>query len=181
MLQATAHYLAIVDRDVSKTLYASTCGRWPGLRSVAVALEMTGHGLVWVAVAILLACAEGALPRRLVVILASDVLVVVALKSLVKRQRPPYNDDSDFHGTIALDRMRSFPSGHASRTAALAVLAVRTWNTSSVGVVAVGWAIVVGASRVCMGRHYASDVAAGLAIGAILGVVILRGAGTWLA
>jgi undecaprenyl-diphosphatase len=72
----------------------------------------------------------------------------------------------------AFDRIvdpHSFPSGHANRAATLAVLAA-VHGTPGLGVVVALWAAAVSLSRVILGMHYVSDVAAGLAVGAAVAV-----------
>lgn len=61
----------------------------------------------------------------------------------------------------------SFPSAHAANTAALAVLASLLWPRIRRG----AWALplIVGWSRVYLGKHYPLDVAAGWLYGALLG------------
>lgn len=61
----------------------------------------------------------------------------------------------------------SFPSAHAANTAAIAVLASLLWPRLRRGL----WAlpVLVGWSRVYLGKHYPLDVAAGWLLGALLG------------
>ena len=78
------------------------------------------------------------------------------------------------------DSERSFPSGHASNTAALAFCAARMFDLSgatpagraaaygTAGALSVG----VASLRVAAGRHHPSDVLAGALIGASVGLVV---------
>ncbi|MCK6521118.1 phosphatase PAP2 family protein [Myxococcota bacterium] len=78
------------------------------------------------------------------------------------------------------DSERSFPSGHASNTAALAFCAARMYDLS--GATPAGRAaaygaagaltVSVGSLRVAAGRHHPSDVLAGALIGASVGLVV---------
>jgi len=65
------------------------------------------------------------------------------------------------------ERDTSLPSAHAANTAALTVLAVLFWPRLRRGL----WAlpVVVGWSRVYLGKHYPLDVAAGWLLGAAIG------------
>jgi len=85
-------------------------------------------------------------------------------KSLVHRSRPT-------HELVHPRRLRrpsdsSFPSGHAASAATMATL------LSEDGLAPLWWgiALTVAASRVYVGVHHASDVIAGLAIGAAIGL-----------
>jgi undecaprenyl-diphosphatase len=68
----------------------------------------------------------------------------------------------------------SFPSGHAAAAMALAVSYAVTWPMLMVPLVAL--AVVIGATRVCLGVHYPGDVVAGQLL-AIVTVAGLRMAG----
>jgi len=69
----------------------------------------------------------------------------------------------------------SFPSGHAMGTfifcglgAYLLLRGARSWTTTVVVVMAsLLWCLVMGFSRLYLGAHFASDVVAGLAAGAV--------------
>ncbi|SNS07890.1 undecaprenyl-diphosphatase [Humidesulfovibrio mexicanus] len=65
------------------------------------------------------------------------------------------------------ERGTSFPSAHAANSMALAVLAMCLWPKLRRGL----WALplVVGWSRVYLGKHYPLDVAAGWLLGALVG------------
>ena len=89
----------------------------------------------------------------------------LSVKAVVRRRRPPHNTRAVY---IAPAEKFSFPSGHATRAFALAVLlshdlphpasmeARPLWHT---------WALLVAASRVAIGRHYPSDVLAAALLG----------------
>lgn len=106
-------------------------------------------------------------------------LVLFTAKALVGRERPPLPFalvDADGY---------SFPSGHATGTAAVTVITawiltrwLIPWWTGRVVVwaVAIGSVFLIGFSRVYLGVHYVSDVLAGWMLGtAWAGAVILAG------
>ncbi len=93
------------------------------------------------------------------------VLINNALKLLIMRDRPPVEHLVGSAGS-------SFPSGHSAAAAAcwmaIALVAgrwlprpVRPW----LSIVAVGLAVLVGASRALLGVHWVTDVVAGLVVG----------------
>lgn len=72
----------------------------------------------------------------------------------------------------------SFPSGHSTTAFAIAfAVLIATWSSSRrwVGLVALGYAAMIGVSRVYVGVHYPTDIAAGAALGLVVasGVAIL--------
>ncbi|GAC1442870.1 MAG: hypothetical protein NVS3B26_06780 [Mycobacteriales bacterium] len=97
---------------------------------------------------------------------AGAYLLSAAGKSLVGRSRPVFSD------AFAHARGASFPSGHATGSAAfylaLAVVALSVLRRPPRGALlaaAIIVPVVVAATRVVLGVHYVSDVAAGLLIG----------------
>jgi membrane-associated phospholipid phosphatase len=106
-------------------------------------------------------------------------LVIVTAKALVGRSRPapPF--------ALITEGGFSFPSGHATGTAAVALLCawmlsrwvVRSWpGRVATWSIAIGVTGAVGFSRVYLGVHYVSDVLAGWLLGAAwTGTVILVG------
>ncbi len=106
-------------------------------------------------------------------------LVLFTAKTLVGRQRPPLP-----FAAIAADGY-SFPSGHATGTAAIMLRSawmMTRWLVTGwvarvfVWATAIGSALVIGYSRVYLGVHYVSDVLAGWLLGiAWAGIVILVG------
>ena len=103
--------------------------------------------------------------------------VVQAVKTMVDRPRPgaPL--------AAVLDAGASFPSFHAAGTAALAlVVTALMWRLSPTShrrrvltaASAVVVALAVSTSRIVLGVHWLSDVGAGLAVGVVVGLAMLR-------
>jgi undecaprenyl-diphosphatase len=94
--------------------------------------------------------------------LAAQMLLTLAIKQLVRRQRPGvgtllYGKGADEH---------SFPSGHAMRMAVIATWAGAFWPDRS----GAFWSLaaLVGWARVRLGIHYVGDVLAGWLLGAAI-------------
>jgi membrane-associated phospholipid phosphatase len=111
---------------------------------------------------------------KLVAVVVGGALVITAVsKTLTGRPRP----DEALTATVSL----AFPSGHASRAAAvymlLAWLAIRWAKYPAtryvVPVLAVGMALATGWSRVLLGVHWPTDILAGFALGAIWLTIVL--------
>ena len=88
-----------------------------------------------------------------------------ALKWITRRERPEPMEDVR-HNT-------SFPSQHASGAAAVAVLVSRRHGRLA----PFFWvlAIIIGLSRIYLGRHFPTDVLTGYLLGAISSWLVLRG------
>ncbi len=144
------------------------------LRIVEVAFATLGMTLI-TAVVVLLLLARGHRRTALftVVVMLVTSLATSGFKTWLGRARPPWQDHT------GLLTSRSFPSGHASSTTALAgifiILAFVFVRRSSmrrlvVWLSALLWAVVC-LDRVLLGRHYPTDVVGGTLLG--VGVVLL--------
>lgn len=93
-----------------------------------------------------------------------SALVNGPAKGLVRRPRPAARDRVH---RVRRPTNSSFPSGHAASAATMAML------LSEDGLAPLWWTLAVGvaASRIYVGVHHTTDVVAGLAIGAGIGLV----------
>ncbi|MEU8731282.1 phosphatase PAP2 family protein [Streptomyces tendae] len=148
------------------------CGTDPRVAAAARALSWAGeHGALWLAAGLTAAAVDA--PRRTAwlrgtALTAGAHVASMGVKRVVRRPRPAH--------VVPLVRTagrHSFPSSHATSAAAAAVvfgaLGVRgAWPLAA----------AVCASRLVVGVHYPSDVAAGAALGALtarLGADWMRG------
>ncbi|MFJ7229400.1 phosphatase PAP2 family protein [Streptomyces tendae] len=148
------------------------CGTDPRVAGAARALSWAGeHGALWLAAGLTAAAVDA--PRRTAwlrgtALTAGAHVVSMGVKRVVRRPRPAH--------VVPLVRTagrHSFPSSHATSAAAAAVV------FGAFGVRA-AWplAAAVCASRLVVGVHYPSDIAAGAALGALtarLGADWMRG------
>jgi len=95
-------------------------------------------------------------------------LVVFVIKLSVRRSRPQGEWGKIYRSTDP----HSFPSGHAARAMMLAVVAAGL-GLPWLGLLLLIWAPLVGMARVALGVHYPSDVAAGMVVGALMGLLVL--------
>jgi len=148
------------------------------LRTIEVTFATVGM-IVWttlVAVAVLSRRRYRAAAFAIAVMIATS-LTTTAIKLALGRGRPEWQDATDLLSS------KSFPSGHASSSAALAgILIFLAWSFLrrpaarwAVTAVAVGVWLAVCLDRVLLGRHYPSDVVAGSVLGVsmvLLGIAV---------
>jgi membrane-associated phospholipid phosphatase len=145
----------------------------PGLlRNFAAVLAHSGDSWFWWAGLALLWWRGNAFwrPWALTVLLSiiGLAVIVLAIKFTIRRRRPEGEWGAMYRNTDP----HSFPSGHAARAMLIAVLAIGL-GPAWLAVLLCLWMPLVSLARVAMGVHYLSDVAAGLLLGAIAGIVIL--------
>lgn len=143
----------------------------PGVLTTARALSRFGeHSIGWVAVSLLGAVLA---PRRRRDWLVAGVgsfaahAAAVLFKRLVRRKRPHHPAV-----TVNVDTpsQLSFPSAHATSTTAASILMGGATRLPLPAVLAPPMAL----SRIVLGVHYPSDVAAGVALGAIIAAITVR-------
>jgi undecaprenyl-diphosphatase len=143
----------------------------PAVRDTFAAISKLGDGMFWYGLILLLPVVYGETAIYPAVRMAMVGFIGVALykylKSRLVRERPYISLAGITPGTRALDRY-SFPSGHTLHAVSFTTLAVTSFP--ELAWLLVPFAVLVAASRVVLGLHYPSDVAAGAVIGAALAV-----------
>lgn len=123
------------------------------------------HAMIWLALGGLGAAFDG--PRRGRWLRALGTVVVAyvlntALKLVVRRHRPRLEQ---LPALIATPTALSFPSAHASSSFA----AARAYSALMPGAPLYAVALAMALSRVYLGVHYPSDIAAGALLGTLVG------------
>lgn len=141
------------------------------LRTFRVASRL-GDGVLWYTLIAALALFFGAEGRKVALQCAlagaSGLLLYRALKNVLVRERPYMTHTAIVCAGRPLDRF-SFPSGHTLHAVSFTLVICTSLPLLALLLVPV--ALAIAASRVVLGLHYPSDVAAGGMIGALVGLV----------
>ncbi|XP_033124260.1 phospholipid phosphatase 6-like isoform X1 [Anneissia japonica] len=157
-------------------LCASDKSRYGVFRPIMKLLEISGHGVPWISIPLLLFVVSTddyvlQMVTNLLLAMFFDLAVVGTVKGIVRRPRPPVNVD-DMFLTIAVDNF-SFPSGHCTRAGMVTWIYILTLDPAWLpSLAATSWSLCIALSRVILGRHHFSDVACGLLIGYLQALVV---------
>jgi diacylglycerol kinase family enzyme/membrane-associated phospholipid phosphatase len=163
-----------VDRGISHRIAALPPSR---LDTVMKGLSTAAnHSLLWFAVAAGLAVRRGATRKAagrgvLAIALASTAANAVC-KPLMPRRRPAASELPAYQTLAHPPTSSSFPSGHSASAAAFATAVAM--ESPRLGLALGPVAAAVGYSRVHVGVHWSSDVAAGAALGAAMAALTRR-------
>jgi len=134
------------------------------------ASELGDFGLVWVLLGTLKGLRKGddlnAALRMTAAMGVESILVNGIIKSFFRRTRPPWEVDRPLK--VRRPLTSSFPSGHATSAVSAAIVLS---EDDELWPLYVALAAVVATSRIYVKIHHASDVAAGLALGVVLGMI----------
>lgn len=139
------------------------------VRKFFAAVSWLGNGIFWYTLVLSLpvifgnAGIEPAI--RMTVVGFTGVALYKFLKSRLVRERPYISLAGIVPGTQPLDRY-SFPSGHTLHAVSFTIMV--TSYFPGLAWLCIPFASLVAASRVILGLHYPTDVAAGALIGAAL-------------
>lgn len=129
------------------------------------------HGAGWLALGLAGAVVDRRRRRDWVAAtagVAASHAVAIAVKQVVRRQRPDHGSVRVLAGTPS---RLSFPSAHAVSTTAAAVLFSRLTGRRLEPVLVPPMVV----SRLVLGVHYPTDVVAGAVLGAVVGGLVRRG------
>lgn len=151
-------------------IQSALCDR-PGALAAARALSHFGeHSIGWLAVSAVGAILQPGRRRAWMLAGAGAFTAHVAavlIKRLVRRPRPHHPAVAVNVGTPS---RLSFPSAHATSTTAASMLLARATGAPLPVMLVPPMAL----SRVLLGVHYPSDVATGVAVGAVVAVIAAR-------
>jgi undecaprenyl-diphosphatase len=159
-------------RDLSWAQWLHRAARYDRLVRVLVVVSRLGDGLFWyvliAALALLGGTEERDVAMQMILAGALNLPLYFWLKRSIGRPRPFVRCPDIRACARALDKF-SFPSGHTLH--AFTFLAISTWYYPAAAVALVPMVVLIAVSRVALGLHYPSDVAAG----AVLGTAVAAG------
>lgn len=132
-----------------------------------------GDGVFWYLLMLLLPVVHGPAAWETVAEMALTGVINLAiyrrLKGTTLRQRP-FRMDAGIHlGAPPLDAY-SFPSGHTMHAVGFSTVLVT--QIPALGWLVIPFAVLVAMSRVILGLHYPSDVAAGALLGTVTAIAV---------
>lgn len=161
-----------IDEAVDKWWDRRLRGRPTLDRIMFSASEAANHSLLWHGLGAVQAAVrrDGRVAWKISVALFGEAALVNGVVKTIFRRRRPRFEGRRPH-SLRQPLTSSFPSGHASAAMVAASLLSRRsrWAPAYYAL-----ALIVAVSRIHVRIHHASDVAAGMAVGAVLGALARR-------
>lgn len=139
---------------------------WGRVNAIASRL---GDGVFWYVLMLCLPVLYGMPGLRVSLVMAACGAVGLTIYKLIKTAtaRPrPCSRQEGMHCTVAPLDLYSFPSGHTMHAVAFSILLVNF--DPRLGILVIPFSLLVACSRMVLGLHYPTDVAAGALIGAVV-------------
>ena len=168
-MSAQSLFLRVDRAEQRICLMANAASRQRLARDLFRAVSRLGDGVFWYVLIALLPLMIGSAglvaAAQMLATGAVGLLVYKVLKRRLVRERPFVGLVGIECAMVPLDRY-SFPSGHTLHAVSFTIMSVH--HVPELGLLLVPFALLIAASRVVLGLHYPTDVAAGAAIGAAL-------------
>jgi undecaprenyl-diphosphatase len=176
MTRRIASAFARFDRaELKFCRYLNRSSALPSIRQLFRAVSRLGDGWFWYALLLVLPALYGAAGRAAALHLALTGAVGVLVYKLIKRravrERPYITHSAIQCASAPLDRY-SFPSGHTLHAVSFTLVTAshfpEWWGALAV------MTLLIALSRVILGLHYPTDVAAGAVLGGALAAASLE-------
>ncbi len=149
--------------------------RSPILDPVMLFITSLGNaGILWIALTVILVLIKKTRPVGIccaIALLLQITLINGILKNVVGRIRP-YEVVDGLICLVGVQKDPSFPSGHTTSSIACSWVMFNRLP-KKIGIPALIVAVLIALSRLYVGVHYPTDVAAGIIIGIILGILAM--------
>ncbi|MBI2759058.1 MAG: phosphatase PAP2 family protein [Chloroflexi bacterium] len=167
------NFKSILQFDANLSSKLRVAERPGALRNVSIFFAHSGDSWFWGLGLLILWWRGDSFWKQWAIIILAGISILAALvmtlKFIIRRRRPEGEWGNIYRNTDP----HSFPSGHAARAFMIAVAAAGL-GPGWVALLLWVWAPLVALARVAMGVHYVSDIAAGLVVGLIMGLVVLE-------
>jgi undecaprenyl-diphosphatase len=151
--------------------YLNRSSRWSVVRSLFATVSWLGNGWFWYALLVALPLIYGAQGGVAALHMGLTAAVGVAFYKFIKdravRERPYITHSAIACAAAPLDRY-SFPSGHTLHAVSFTLVAAAYFPALAGPLAA--FTLLIALSRVILGLHYPTDVAAGAVLGGSLAV-----------
>lgn len=169
--QATLTFARFDAAELRLCRYLNRSSRSAPVRKAFALVSWLGNGWLWYAVLLALPLRFGTAGLLTALHLALTGGLCLAVYKLIKtrtlRERPYITHSAIDCATAPLDRY-SFPSGHTLHAVCFTIMLASYYPSSASAFVVLTTLIAL--SRVVLGLHYPTDVAAGALLGASLGL-----------
>ena len=162
----------VLEKDISESQRLRSLDEKKTIHTIASFFAHSGDSWYWLVFLFLVWLFSRSVWHTYSAFLAGSILIqavlVLGIKFIIKRSRPA----GEWGAIYRNSDPHSFPSGHATRAAMLAVI-VWGFHLTPLAIILTIWVLLVSFARVILGVHYLSDIFAGWVLGIIFGLCML--------